>query len=65
MITEENKDIRKAKRKGHVSLGSKNLRERSACPKCGSILVKKRNRTCDYVCEACKWEGKTIKKVMW
>ncbi len=44
---------------------SRKPRERSACPKCGSIIVKKRFRTRDYVCKSCGWEGETIKKIMW
>jgi predicted RNA-binding Zn-ribbon protein involved in translation (DUF1610 family) len=39
-------------------------RERSACPKCGSTMVKRRNRTHDYVCKSCGWEGEGIKKVI-
>ncbi len=42
----------------------KKQRERSACPKCESILVKKRRDTYDYMCESCGWTGKAIKKVM-
>jgi ribosomal protein L37AE/L43A len=40
-------------------------RERSACSKCGSVHVKKRIRTQDYLCEFCGWKGITIKKVIW
>lgn len=61
-MTEE---IEIKKRIRQVPFESKKPRVRSACPNCGSILVKKRMRTCDYVCKACDWEGKSVKKVMW
>jgi len=48
-----------------VPFESKKPRERSACPKCNSILVKKRRRTNDYICDKCKWEGVTVIKIMW
>ena len=67
MITKEKKDINAIKRKVKrlIPFESRKPRERSACPKCNSILVKKRHRTKDYVCDVCKWEGVTVKKVMW
>jgi len=57
-------DIESA-RKRHVPFESRQPRERSACPKCGSILVRKRFKTHDYICKKCDWIGVTIKKVMW
>lgn len=56
---------KKRKVRHYIAFESRTPRERSACPKCGSILVKKRNRTHDYICKACNWEGATIKKVIW
>lgn len=67
MSRDGNTDI-EIKRKGRrrsIPFESEKLRERSACPKCNSILVKKRNRTNDYVCPVCGWVGGTVKKVMW
>jgi predicted RNA-binding Zn-ribbon protein involved in translation (DUF1610 family) len=45
--------------------GARRPRERSACPKCESVHIKKRVRTHDYICNACGWEGVTVKKVIW
>ena len=59
-------DIRiKRKRLGYIPFEFRKLRERSACPKCGSILVKKRVRTRDYICKVCEWVGVSVTKVMW
>jgi len=60
-MTEETK--RKVRR--YVPFESRKPRERSACPKCGSILVRKRFKTHDYICKKCDWIGVVIKKVMW
>lgn len=67
MTINENKDTHtiKRKRSWRIPFESRKPRERSACPNCNSILVKKRHRTKDYVCEVCNWEGVTVKKVMW
>lgn len=59
------KEVKKGRRIRHVPFESDKPRERSACPKCGSILVKKRMRTHDYVCKTCNWEGESVKKVIW
>jgi len=64
-MTDNNIDYTKRKRRHRIAFESGEPRERSACPKCGSILVKRRNRTCDYMCPSCKWEGETVKKVIW
>ena len=64
MIEDEIRVVKKYSKR-RIPFESKKPRERSACPKCNSILVKKRRRTNDYICDKCKWEGVTIKKVMW
>lgn len=55
----------KLKARCNASFGARRPRERSSCPKCGSVHVKKRVRTHDYLCEFCGWEGVTIIKVVW
>lgn len=60
-MTEETK--RKVRR--YLPFEARKPRERSACPNCESILVKKRFRTQDYICKKCNWTGVTIKKIIW
>ena len=55
--------IPKARR--YIPFETKQPRERSACPKCESVFVKKRVRTHDYICKHCGWEGNAIKKIIW
>lgn len=54
----------KPKVRRYIPFEARQPRERSACPECESIYVKKRVRTRDYVCKSCGWEGFSIKKVM-
>ena len=63
----EEDDVHVIKKYAHrrICAESRKPRQRSACPKCDSVLVKKRRRTNDYVCSKCKWEGSSDKKVMW
>ncbi len=55
----------KSKVRRYIPFEARQPRERSACPKCESILVKRRNRTHDYICKSCGWEGEGVKKIMW
>jgi ribosomal protein L37AE/L43A len=63
MVENEDVHIKKIVRR-YVSKCRK-PRERSACPMCDSLLVKRRKRVHDYICRSCGWEGVAIKKVMW
>jgi ribosomal protein L37AE/L43A len=54
----------KPKTRRYIPFEARRPRERSSCPKCESVDVKKRVRTHDYVCNACGWEGDAIRKVM-
>jgi len=42
-----------------------NVRERSFCPSCNSVRIRKRVNTHDYYCENCKWIGTSPKKMKW
>ena len=61
-MTEE---IRIGKRRRYLAFEAKKPRERNACPKCGSMLVRKRVITKDYKCNVCGWIGVSVIKVMW
>jgi predicted RNA-binding Zn-ribbon protein involved in translation (DUF1610 family) len=50
-------------RKNYKPFEIKKPRLRNSCPKCGSLDVKKRKDTYDYVCGRCRWEGEVIMKV--
>jgi predicted RNA-binding Zn-ribbon protein involved in translation (DUF1610 family) len=55
----------KSKTRHCIPFKTEQPRERSACPKCESVYVKRRVRAHDYVCKSCGWEGNAIKKIMW
>ena len=61
----ENQNMNIKSKVVHYLPFSRHPRERSACPKCESIHVKKRVRTRDYICVTCGWEGGSVKKVIW
>ena len=42
-----------------------NVRERSFCPRCMSVRLRKRITTHDYFCDNCKWTGTNPKKMKW
>jgi predicted RNA-binding Zn-ribbon protein involved in translation (DUF1610 family) len=64
MSTDDNIDI-KGKGQYRTDIEYRKPRERSACPKCHSVVVKRRRRMNDYKCSLCGWEGESIKKIMW
>lgn len=54
--------VRREKRR-YIPFEAKKPRLRNSCPRCGSLNVKKRRDTYNYVCHRCQWEGNTVIKV--
>ena len=54
--------VRREKRR-YIPFEAKKSRLRNSCPKCGSISVRKRRDTFDYICQRCGWTGETIIKI--
>ena len=64
-MAEENKhDIHVDREKRHyIPFEARRTRLRNACPKCGSVNVKKRRDTYDYTCQHCGWKGEGVIKI--
>ena len=63
MIEEQNIiQVRREKRR-YIPFEAKKSRLRNSCPKCGSINVRKRRDTYDYICHHCGWKGETTTKI--
>lgn len=54
--------VRREKRR-YIPFEAKRSRLRNACPRCGSINVKKRKDLYDYICYRCGWKGETVTKI--
>lgn len=54
--------VRRDKRR-YRPFESKKSRERNSCPVCGSVNVRKRRETYDYICYRCGWKGNAVIKI--
>lgn len=63
MIDEQNTMQVIRERRRYIPFEAKKPRLRNSCPRCGSLDVKKRRDTYDYICGHCRWTGESIVKV--
>lgn len=63
MVEEQNIiQVRREKRR-YIPFEAKRPRLRNSCPKCGSLGVRKRKETYDYICHRYGWTGETTTKI--
>jgi ribosomal protein L37AE/L43A len=63
MIDEQNTMQVIRERRHYRPFEARKPRLRSSCPKCGSLDVKKRRDTYNYICGRCGWKGETVAKI--
>lgn len=54
-----------ARKANYRPFASSNPRERSACPKCNSVNIVKKNRAHLYLCHRCGWKGEGVVKIIY